>query len=38
MIGAYGSPVGQSDVYPCCLIVEGYGTGSKYIVALEFVP
>ena len=38
MIGAYGSILGQAEVYQCCVIVEGSVTGSKYIVALEFVP
>ena len=38
MIGTYGYLVGQAEVYPRCVIVEGYGTGSKYIVALKFVP
>ena len=31
MLGAYGSLVGQAE------IVEGSWTGSKYILALEFV-
>ena len=38
MLGAYGYLIGQVDIYPRCVIVEGYGTGRKYIVALEFVP
>ena len=38
MLGAYISLVGQTEVYPSCVIVEGSGTGSKHIVALEFVP
>ena len=38
MLGAYGSLVGQVEVYPCCVIVEGFGTGIKCIVALEFAP
>ena len=38
MLGAYGSLVGQAEVYPRCVIMERSGTGSKYIVALEFVP
>ena len=38
MIGAYGSLVVHADVYSLFVIVEGSETGSKYIVALEFVP
>ena len=38
MIGAYSSLVGQADVYPHCVIVEGSGTGSKYIAAPKFLP
>ena len=38
MIGAYDYLVGQSEVYPHCVIFEGSGAGSKYIVALEFLP
>ena len=38
MLGAYGSIVGQEEVYIRCVNVESSGTGSKYIVALEFVP
>ena len=38
MLGAYGSLVGQTEVYPSCVIVEGSSTGSKHIVALEFIP
>ena len=38
MIGTYGYLVVQVEVYPCYGIVEGSGKGSKYIVALEFVP
>ena len=38
MLGAYGSLVGQAEVYLRCVSVEGSGTGSKYIVAPEFLP
>ena len=38
MLGAYNSIVGQTEIYPRYVIVEGSGTGSKYIIALEFVP
>ena len=30
--------IGQAEVYPCFVIVEGSDTGSKYIAALEIVP
>ena len=38
MLGANGSLVGQTEVYPHCVILEGSGNGSKYIVAMEFLP
>ena len=38
MLVAYGSPVGQEDVYPRFWVVKGSGARSKYIVALDFLP
>ena len=38
IICVYSYLVSQAEVYPRCVIVEGFGTGRKYTVALEFVP
>ena len=38
MLDAYSSLLGETEVDPRCVILEGSGTGSKYIVVLDFVP
>ena len=38
MLVAHAFLMVQSEVYPRCVIVEGSGTGIKYIIALNFVP
>ena len=38
IICVYSYLVSQVEVYPSCVIVEGFGTGRKYTVTLEFIP